>query len=68
MPSWRPGQRHPSLPSLSSSECHPREEHLLPLLVVAAAAGQSPATTLFQASTLNVETLDFKFADPPACV
>jgi aromatic ring-opening dioxygenase catalytic subunit (LigB family) len=40
---------------------HPREEHLLPLMVVAGAAGADPGTTVFHDRLLGAPTSAFRF-------
>ncbi len=41
--------------------CHPREEHLLPLMVVAGAAGDDAATLPYRGTLLGVETCAIQF-------
>lgn len=41
--------------------CHPREEHLLPLMVVAGAAGDDPGAVAFQASILGARVSAIAF-------
>jgi aromatic ring-opening dioxygenase catalytic subunit (LigB family) len=41
--------------------CHPREEHLLPLMVVAGAAGGDPGRTTFRGRVPNVTVSAFQF-------
>lgn len=48
-------------------DCHPREEHLIPLLVAAGAAESDPGRVLFRTTLLNIESLDFVFGDSPSC-
>ncbi len=42
-------------------ECHPREEHLLPLFVAAGAAGLKAAKPVFQEQLLGVHVSGFQF-------
>ncbi|RME22638.1 MAG: dioxygenase [Deltaproteobacteria bacterium] len=46
--------------------CHPREEHLLPLMVVAGAAGDDPGRVPFRDRVMGVEVAAVEFAPPPA--
>lgn len=46
----------------SARACHPREEHLLPLMVVAGAAGESRATVPFEDFLMGVHVLAAHFA------
>lgn len=39
----------------SARQCHPREEHLLPLMVIAGAAGADLGRTVYQASLMGVQ-------------
>jgi aromatic ring-opening dioxygenase catalytic subunit (LigB family) len=41
--------------------CHPREEHLLPLMVVAGAAGDDPADVAFRSDVLGAQTCAIEF-------
>lgn len=41
--------------------CHPREEHLLPLMVAAGAAGEDPGSKSFSGEVLGVRVSAFKF-------
>jgi aromatic ring-opening dioxygenase catalytic subunit (LigB family) len=41
--------------------CHPREEHLLPLMVCAGAAGDDKGVTAYSASLLGVQVSAFQF-------
>ncbi len=45
----------------SGRECHPREEHLLPLLVVAGAAGSDAGRRVFQGEVLGVAVSAIRF-------
>jgi aromatic ring-opening dioxygenase catalytic subunit (LigB family) len=42
-------------------DVHPREDHLLPLMVVAGAAGSDPGTTVFHDRLLGAPTSAFRF-------
>jgi aromatic ring-opening dioxygenase catalytic subunit (LigB family) len=44
---------------------HPREEHLIPLMVVAGAAGQSPGKLDFQDRVWGVSMASYRFEDAP---
>lgn len=46
----------------SARACHPREEHLLPLMVCAGAAGDDPGSTPFREQVMGVHTLAAHFA------
>ena len=48
-----------SLPQARS--CHPREEHLLPLMVVAGAAGEDSGQCIFSDHVMNVAVSAFQF-------
>lgn len=41
--------------------CHPREEHLIPLMVAAGAAGDDPGVTAYNASFMGVKLSAFHF-------
>ena len=45
----------------SARECHPREEHLLPLMVVAGAAGADSGQAVFRGDVLGVTVSAFRF-------
>ncbi len=45
----------------SARKCHPREEHLLPLMVCAGAGGEDAATTPFRDAVMGVRTLAAHF-------
>jgi aromatic ring-opening dioxygenase catalytic subunit (LigB family) len=45
----------------SARECHPREEHLLPLMVMAGAAAGDPGTRVFQDQVLGAVVSAFRF-------
>ncbi len=45
----------------AARECHPREEHLLPLMVCAGAAGSDRCTTSFRTPVLGLEFLSAQF-------
>jgi aromatic ring-opening dioxygenase catalytic subunit (LigB family) len=45
----------------SARDCHPREEHLLPLMVVAGAAGDDPGTTVFKDEVMGVRVSAHQF-------
>lgn len=45
----------------SAREAHPREEHLLPLMVAAAAAGDAPGRCTFSQPVWQVQTSNFRF-------
>ena len=51
----------------SARYCHPREEHLIPLLVVAAAAAQEPGHVEYRDNVLGVESVDFVFGADKIC-
>ena len=51
--SWR------TLPE--ASFCHPREEHLMPLLVVAGAAGDDPGRVVFESEFMGAKMSGFAF-------
>lgn len=42
---------------------HPREDHLVPLMVVAGAAGADPSTTVYGGKILGVAASSFRFSD-----
>lgn len=42
-------------------ECHPREEHLLPMLVIAGAGLNDPCDEIFDGSVMNIRTSGFLF-------
>lgn len=60
-----PSERHTRLieweRAPSSRACHPREEHLLPLMVCAGAAGEDPATAPFRQPVLGLQSLAAHF-------
>ena len=45
----------------AARHCHPREEHLLPLHVVAGAAGEDPGTNDFRGDVLGASVSAFRF-------
>jgi aromatic ring-opening dioxygenase catalytic subunit (LigB family) len=45
----------------SARESHPREEHLIPLMVAAGAAGDDPAARVFQDEPMNTAVSAFRF-------
>ena len=45
----------------SARECHPREEHLLPLMVAAGAAGEDPGEAVFRDEVMNVAVSAVRF-------
>lgn len=44
-------------------QCHPREEHLLPLMVAAGAAAGEPGRRLFQDQVMGVQVSAFEFGE-----
>lgn len=60
-----PAQRDEKLSKWASApaarQCHPREEHLLPLMVIAGAAGADKGVTGYSASLLGVAVSAFHF-------
>lgn len=49
----------------AAAECHPREEHLLPLHVVAGAAGDDPGRTTFSARLMGAQVSAIEFGAAP---
>jgi aromatic ring-opening dioxygenase catalytic subunit (LigB family) len=45
---------------------HPREEHLIPLMVAAGAAGDSPGALDFRERVWGVSMASYRFGDGPA--
>lgn len=45
----------------SARDCHPREEHLLPLFVIAGAAGGSTGKVIFDDELMGVKVSSFQF-------
>ena len=45
----------------AARQCHPREEHLLPLLVIAGAAAADRGRTTYQSSLMNVAISGHQF-------
>jgi aromatic ring-opening dioxygenase catalytic subunit (LigB family) len=45
----------------SARECHPREEHLLPLMVAAGAAGSDRGKTVFRDEVMGVAVSALQF-------
>jgi aromatic ring-opening dioxygenase catalytic subunit (LigB family) len=45
---------------------HPREEHLIPLMVAAGAAGESPGRLDFRERVWGVSMASYRFSDEPA--
>ena len=60
-----PASRGPSLARWSAAprarDCHPREEHLLPLMVAAGAAGDEPGRRIFRDQVMGAEVSAFQF-------
>ena len=48
-----------------ASEAHPREEHLLPLMVTAGAAGSDPGICIFSDQVMGVVVSAFQFSQTP---
>ena len=45
----------------SARECHPREEHLLPLMVIAGATGGAAGRVVFDDQLMGVKVSSFQF-------
>jgi aromatic ring-opening dioxygenase catalytic subunit (LigB family) len=62
---WDPEQRDRLLAQWlqapDARTCHPREEHLLPLMVVAGAGGSDPGRTIFNGKIPNVTISAYRF-------
>ncbi|MCA8917228.1 MAG: dioxygenase, partial [Planctomycetes bacterium] len=60
-----PGQRNELLTEWAQApaarQAHPREEHLIPLMVTAGAAGQDPATIPYTGTFANAQITAFRF-------
>jgi len=51
----------------NARDCQPREDHLMPLHVVAGAAGNDAGHVIFRDNLLGIESVDFRFGEHPSC-
>jgi hypothetical protein len=52
----------------AARECHPREEHLLPLHVCAGAAGQDRGQAVYEGVCMGVHVASYVFGNWPAWI
>lgn len=61
LPDPPPPDPLPDRPPPSPRQAHPREEHLIPLMVAAGAAGSDPGHALFRGPLMDIAVSGFMF-------